>query len=135
VSAFLIQVVEATTANGVCTLRIRAHPLPQGIATALSENETLIRRSLLSSSAEQGGKNPKQEPLPGGESDGGLPHTNGVASSGNGGRVALLHCLFWQWRYGWGVPTGCGRGRHFWGITWGFLLGEKFWTGSRVLGA
>lgn len=40
------QVVEATTANGVCTLRVRAHALPQGVAQALTDNETLIQRAV-----------------------------------------------------------------------------------------
>lgn len=38
--------VETTTANGVCTLRVRAHALPQGVAQALTDNETLLHRAV-----------------------------------------------------------------------------------------
>eukprot|EP00884_Botryococcus_braunii_P007860 jgi/Botrbrau1/17075/Bobra.0285s0002.1 len=41
-----VKVVEVTTANGVCTLRVRAHPLPQSVAQALTESETLIDRAV-----------------------------------------------------------------------------------------
>ena len=50
------QVVEATTANGVCTIRIKATALPGPVATALDENADLIRMTLAatSSSANEG---------------------------------------------------------------------------------
>lgn len=43
------QVIEATTANGVCTMRIKAIPLPGPIATAIDKNADLIRMTLASS--------------------------------------------------------------------------------------
>ena len=42
----MLQVIEATTANGVCTIRIKAVALPGPIATALDENADLIRMTL-----------------------------------------------------------------------------------------
>ena len=44
-----IQVVEATTANGVCTMRIKAVPLPGSVATAIDKSADLIRMTLASS--------------------------------------------------------------------------------------
>ena len=51
-----MQVVEATTANGVCTIRIKATALPGPVATALDENADLIRMTLAAtnSSANEG---------------------------------------------------------------------------------
>lgn len=46
-----VQVIEATTANGVCTMRIKAVALPGAVATALDENADLIRMTLASSSS------------------------------------------------------------------------------------
>ena len=46
------QVVEATTANGVCTMRIRAVALPGAVATALDENADLIRMTLASAATQ-----------------------------------------------------------------------------------
>ncbi|KAL0045602.1 hypothetical protein WJX82_010973 [Trebouxia sp. C0006] len=40
------KVIEATTANGVCTIRIKAVALPGPVATALDENADLIRMTL-----------------------------------------------------------------------------------------
>lgn len=40
------QVVEGTTANGRCTLRVRAHPLPAAAASALEDSAELLRRML-----------------------------------------------------------------------------------------
>ncbi|DBA75465.1 TPA: hypothetical protein ACH3X1_010720 [Trebouxia sp. C0004] len=40
------KVIEATTANGVCTMRIKAVALPGPVATALDENADLIRMTL-----------------------------------------------------------------------------------------
>ncbi|KAK9824164.1 hypothetical protein WJX72_008216 [[Myrmecia] bisecta] len=40
------KVVEATTANGRCTIRVRAFALPGSIATALDENVDLLRLSI-----------------------------------------------------------------------------------------
>lgn len=45
----VVQVLEATTANGVCTMRIKAVPLPGSIATVLDKNADLIRMTLASS--------------------------------------------------------------------------------------
>lgn len=42
----MLQVIEATTANGVCTMRIKAVALPGPVATALDENADLIRMTL-----------------------------------------------------------------------------------------
>lgn len=39
-----MQVVEATTANGVCTLRVRALPLPSQVASVLDSHADLLRR-------------------------------------------------------------------------------------------
>lgn len=44
--------MEATTANGVCTLRIKAVALPGAVATALDEHADLIRMTLASTSAQ-----------------------------------------------------------------------------------
>lgn len=44
-----VQVVEATTANGVCTMRIKAVPLPGSVATAIDKSADLIRMTLASS--------------------------------------------------------------------------------------
>ena len=44
--ALMLQVIEATTANGVCTIRIKAVALPGPVATALDENADLIRMTL-----------------------------------------------------------------------------------------
>lgn len=52
VTIHYIQVVEATTANGVCTLRIKAVALPGAVATALDENADLIRMMLAATSAQ-----------------------------------------------------------------------------------
>ncbi len=42
----MLQVIEATTANGVCTIRIKAVALPGPVATALDENADLICMTL-----------------------------------------------------------------------------------------
>ncbi len=39
-----MQVVEATTANGLCTLRVRALPIPSQVASALDNHADLLRR-------------------------------------------------------------------------------------------
>lgn len=44
-----MQVVEATTANGVCTMRIKAVPVPGPVANAIDKSAELIRMSLASS--------------------------------------------------------------------------------------
>lgn len=38
--------MEGTTANGRCTLRVRAHPLPAAAASALEDSAELLRRML-----------------------------------------------------------------------------------------
>lgn len=40
----MLQIVEATTANGLCTLRVRALPLPSQVASVLDNNADLLRR-------------------------------------------------------------------------------------------
>ena len=47
----MLQVIEATTANGVCTIRIKAVAMPGAIATALDENADLIRMTLTASNS------------------------------------------------------------------------------------
>ncbi len=47
----MLQVIEATTANGVCTIRIKAVALPGPVATALDENADLIRMTLSASNS------------------------------------------------------------------------------------
>ncbi len=47
----VLQVIEATTANGVCTIRIKAVALPGPVATALDENADLIRMTLTASNS------------------------------------------------------------------------------------
>jgi hypothetical protein len=48
--AFL-QVVEATTANGLCTMRLRALPLPAAVASALDAHADALRRALVDTSS------------------------------------------------------------------------------------
>ncbi|KAL3134116.1 hypothetical protein ABBQ32_008537 [Trebouxia sp. C0010 RCD-2024] len=55
------KVVEATTANGVCTLRITAVALPGAVATALDENADLIRMMLASTSVQSSSEPPAAE--------------------------------------------------------------------------
>lgn len=74
-----VQVVEATTANGMCTMRIKAVPLPGPIATAIDKNAELIRMTLASS-----GQNPSAEDQ--------SPATPG-ASEGNGAASEASHRL------------------------------------------
>lgn len=40
------RVVEASTANGRCTIRVRAHPIPASIASLLDDNGLLLRTAL-----------------------------------------------------------------------------------------
>ena len=47
----MLQVIEATTANGVCTIRIKAVALPGPVATALDETADLIRMTLTATSS------------------------------------------------------------------------------------
>ena len=47
----MLQVIEATTANGVCTIRIKAVAMPGPMATALDENADLIRMTLTASNS------------------------------------------------------------------------------------
>lgn len=42
----LVQVVEATTANGVCTIRIKALPLPSQLASLLDNNADVLQRAV-----------------------------------------------------------------------------------------
>lgn len=50
----MLQVIEATTANGVCTIRIKAVALPGPIAMALDENADLIRMTLTATNSSPG---------------------------------------------------------------------------------
>lgn len=43
-----VQLVEATTANGLCTIRVRALPLPAKLASILDNHEDLLRRTFAS---------------------------------------------------------------------------------------
>ena len=56
--------VEATTANGVCTMRIKALALPGAVATALDENADLIRMTLAASAASSSLEQPTAELSP-----------------------------------------------------------------------
>lgn len=59
----LMQVVEATTANGVCTMRIKAVPLPGPVANAIDKNAELIRISLASSGQSSSADEQAQSPV------------------------------------------------------------------------
>lgn len=67
------KVVEASTPNGCCTLRVHAWPLPSGIASALEEQSELLRKLLnvSSSAATREGQIPGTlDEAPGTSSDG-----------------------------------------------------------------
>lgn len=85
-----LQVVEATTANGLCTLRIRAAALPGAVAIALDENMDILRQTLLGAEAadDSGGAG---DDSPNGQADATAPSSNGPgeqrapAATSNGG--------------------------------------------------
>ena len=56
-----VQVIEATTANGVCSMRIKALALPGAVATALDENADLMRITLASCAAPSSPDQPTAE--------------------------------------------------------------------------
>ena len=54
-----MQVVEAQTANGRCSIRVRVHSLPQQVAAALDDSEAVMSRTLTDDSGghfKKGGK-------------------------------------------------------------------------------
>ena len=54
-------VVEATTANGACTLRVAALPLPASVATALDQNDDLLRLAFAAGKAAGAGAAQQQQ--------------------------------------------------------------------------
>ena len=85
-----LQVVEATTANGLCTLRIRAVALPGAVATALDENLDILRQTLLGAEATDDGSATGDD-SPNGQPDAAASCSNGPveqhaqAATSNGG--------------------------------------------------
>ena len=71
-----VQVIEATTANGVCTMRIKAVALPGAVATALDESADLIRMTLASSAAPSSVEQPAAELSPDSRAAEGDKHTD-----------------------------------------------------------
>ena len=63
ISLFHVQVVEATTANGLCTIRVRALPLPAKLASILDNHEDLLRRTLASERDELAASNALQHDI------------------------------------------------------------------------
>lgn len=70
-----VQAIEATTANGVCTMRIKALALPGAVATALDENADLIRMTLAASAAPSSPDQPTAELSPNSQA---AQHDNGT---------------------------------------------------------
>ncbi len=82
------RVVEATTPNGCLTVRVRAHPLPGAIASALDEAQEQLRRALQSSqhSHSHGQQQAEQHERDGGAVDGQGPAGTSEGASGGMGR-------------------------------------------------
>jgi hypothetical protein len=75
------QVVEATTANGLCTIRVKAQPLPSQLASVLDAHVEVLRRALISE-ADAGRGAPDALGRP--------PATAAAESSGRGDANGLL---------------------------------------------
>jgi hypothetical protein len=58
-----VQVVEAITANGLCTIRVRALPLPAKLASILDNHEDLLRRTFASERDELAASNALQHDI------------------------------------------------------------------------
>ena len=58
-----VQVVEATTANGLCTIQVRALPLPAKLASILDNHEDLLRRTFASERDELAASNALQHDI------------------------------------------------------------------------
>ena len=82
--------VEATTANGLCTLRIRAVALPGAVAIALDENMDILRQTLLGAEAADDSSGTGDD-SPNGQADAAASSSNGPgeehaqAATSNGG--------------------------------------------------
>ena len=82
--------VEATTANGLCTLRIRAVALPGAVAIALDENMDILRQILLGAEAADDDSGTGDD-SPNGQADAPASSSNGSgeqharAATSNGG--------------------------------------------------